>query len=242
MVPSTFVFSAATRGFPRNIFQQYCFILLIVTPAIGSSAEVIAPVAKSVVHADARSGRLIRATVVTRPAASAPEAAKMAEIIDKVAAEQGIEPPLAQSIARAESNYDPFAVSSKGAQGLMQLEPATARRFGVSNSFDPEENVRGGVKYLKFLLDYYQGDYTKAVAAYNAGEKAVDRYRGTPPYAETREYVARVSKNLKSARQKASRNTGDNTEGSKITPGGAETYRPIQASVGSDGQIYYRTP
>ena len=131
----------------------------------------------------------------------------MAEIIDKVAAEQGVEAPLAQSVARVESNYDPFAISPKGAQGLMQLEPATARRFGVSNSFDPEENVRGGVKYLKFLLDYYQGDYTKAVAAYNAGEKAVDRYQGTPPYAETRDYVARVSRHLKSAREKASKNT-----------------------------------
>jgi soluble lytic murein transglycosylase-like protein len=152
-----------------------------------------------------------------------------------------VEAPLAQSIARAESNYDPFAVSPKGAQGLMQLEPATARRFGVSNSFDPEENVRGGVKYLKFLLDYYQGDYTKAVAAYNAGEKAVDRYKGTPPYSETRDYLARVSKILKTAREKASRNTGDNS-GSKVTPGPVETYRPIQASVGSDGRIYYRTP
>jgi len=119
----------------------------------------------------------------------------------------------------------------------MQLEPATARRFGVSNSFDPEENARGGVKYLKFLLDYYQGDYTKAVAAYNAGEKAVDRYRGTPPYAETRNYVARVSNNLRSPREKASRNTG-----SKVTAATGETYRPIQASVGSDGRIYYRTP
>lgn len=206
-------------------------------PALGSSAEVIAPVAKSVVHADARSGRLIRSTVTARPAAPMPAPAEMAEMIDKVAAEQGVEAPLAQSVARAESNYDPFAVSPKGAQGLMQLEPATARRFGVSNSFDPEENVRGGVKYLKFLLDYYQGDYTKAVAAYNAGEKAVDRYKGTPPYAETRNYVDRVSRNLKSAREKASRNTGN-----KVTVAPTETYRPIQASVGSDGRIYYRTP
>jgi soluble lytic murein transglycosylase-like protein len=206
-------------------------------PALGSSAEVIALVAKSVVRADSHSGRLVRATVIARPATPTPGAAQMAEIIDKVAAEQGVEAPLAQSIARAESNYDPFAISPKGAQGLMQLEPATARRFGVSNSFDPEENVRGGVKYLKFLLDYYQGDYTKAVAAYNAGEKTVDRYRGAPPYAETRDYIARVSRNLKSAREKASKNTA-----TKVTAPPAETYRPIQASVGSDGRIYYRTP
>lgn len=206
-------------------------------PAFSSSAEVIAPVAKSVVRADSHTGKLVRATVVARPAAPAPGTAQMAEIIDKVAAEQGVEAPLAQSIARAESNYDAFAVSAKGAQGLMQLEPATARRFGVSNSFDPEENVRGGVKYLKFLLDYYQGDYTKAVAAYNAGEKAVDRYQGTPPYSETRNYVAQVSRNLKTARQQAGKNTA-----SKVTPAPAETYRPIQASVGTDGRIYYRTP
>jgi len=206
-------------------------------PAFSSSAEGIAPVAKSVVRVDSHTGKLVRATVVARPAAPAPGTAQMAEIIDKIAAEQGVEAPLAQSIARAESNYDPFAVSPKGAQGLMQLEPGTARRFGVSNSFDPEENVRGGVKYLKFLLDYYNGDYTKAVAAYNAGEKAVDRYQGTPPYSETRNYVAQVSRNLKSARQQASRSTA-----TKVTPAPAETYRPIQASVGSDGRIYYRTP
>jgi soluble lytic murein transglycosylase-like protein len=93
------------------------------------------------------------------------------------------------------------------------------------------------VKYLKFLLNYYRGDYTKAVAAYNAGEKAVDRYQGIPPYAETRDYVVRVSRNLKSAREKAKKDPVPGT----AAPA-AETYRPIQTSVGSDGRIYYRTP
>jgi soluble lytic murein transglycosylase-like protein len=161
----------------------------------------------------------------------------MAEIIDKVAAEQGVEARLVHSVARAESNYNPLAVSPKGAQGVMQLEPETARRFGVSNAFNPEENVRGGVRYLKFLLNYYQGDYTRAVAAYNAGEKAVDRYQGIPPYAETRNYVARVSKNLKNARQTAKKDPVPVESASA-----AETYSPIQTSVGSDGRIYYRTP
>ncbi len=97
---------------------------------------------------------------------------------------------------RAESNYNPDAVSPKGALGLMQLIPSTARRFGVSNPFDVRENIEGGVRYLRFLLDYYQGDYPKAIAAYNAGEAAVDKYHGIPPYAETQNYVHRVAKNL----------------------------------------------
>jgi soluble lytic murein transglycosylase-like protein len=162
----------------------------------------------------------------------------MAEIIERVAVEQGVEAPLVHSVARAESNYNALALSPKGAEGVMQLEPATARRFGVSNSFDPEENIRGGVKYLKFLLDYYHGDYTKAVAAYNAGEKAVDRYRGTPPYNETRSYVARVARNLRTARQQG----GKPATVSQPSTGRAETYQPIQTSIGSDGRIYYRTP
>jgi soluble lytic murein transglycosylase-like protein len=175
--------------------------------------------------------------VSPKAAANPADQVRMAEIIDKVAAEQGVEGPLVHSVARVESNYNALAISSKGAQGVMQLEPETARRFGVLNSFDPEQNVRGGVKYLKFLLSYYQGDYTKAVAAYNAGEKAVDRYRGIPPYAETVDYVARVSKNLKTAREKAKKNPPPDAATRT-----AETYRPIQTSVGSDGRIYYRTP
>lgn len=197
---------------------------------------------KSVVRADTKSGRLVRATValpqVVSPADRLLNKAQAGEIIDRIAAEQGVEAPLVHSVARAESDYDPLAVSPKGAEGIMQLEPSTARRFGVQNSFDPEENVRGGVKYLKYLLDYYQGDYTKAVAAYNAGEKAVDRYRGTPPYAETRNYVARVARNLATAREKNARKP------TMAMPAAvpAETYRPIRTSVGSDGRIYYRTP
>src|ERR1700678_2520607 len=85
---------------------------------------------------------------------------------------------------------------------MMQLIPSTAKRFGVSDAFDPQDNIKGGVRYLKFLLDYYQGDYPKAIAAYNAGEKAVDKYKGIPPFAETRNYVSQVSKNLKSEREK----------------------------------------
>jgi membrane-bound lytic murein transglycosylase MltF len=127
----------------------------------------------------------------------------------------------------------------------MQLIPATARRFGVTDTFNPQENIQGGVKYLKFLLDYYRGDYAKAIAAYNAGESAVDKYNGVPPYAETRNYVSRVARNLTAARQQRT-NMAPRTpaDSGKMAGMGAvtETSGQAPASVGSDGRIYYRTP
>jgi soluble lytic murein transglycosylase-like protein len=145
------------------------------------------------------------------------------------------------SVIRAESNYNTNAVSPKGAQGIMQLIPATARRFGVSNAFDAHENIEGGVRYLRFLLDYYKGDYPRTIAAYNAGEAAVDKYNGIPPYAETQSYVYRVAGNLKAARQ-AAYPAVTATKSLASLNEGPETPRPIQASTGPDGRIYYRTP
>ena len=104
----------------------------------------------------------------------------------------GVEEAIVRAIIHAESAYRPHVVSPKNAQGLMQLIPATARRFGVRDAFDPAQNIDGGVQYLAFLLKRYQNDLTLAAAAYNAGEGAVDRYKGVPPYKETRNYVARV--------------------------------------------------
>lgn len=104
----------------------------------------------------------------------------------------GVDEAIVRAIIHAESAYRPHVQSNKGAQGLMQLIPATARRFGVSDSFDPAQNINGGVQYLSWLLRRYQQDLTLAAAAYNAGEGAVDRYGGVPPYKETRLYVARV--------------------------------------------------
>ena len=92
----------------------------------------------------------------------------------------------------AESNFDPLAVSPKNAQGLMQLTPETAARFRVRRLTDPAQNIRGGMAYLRWLLAYFEGDLALVLAAYNAGERAVERYRGIPPYAETRLYVSRI--------------------------------------------------
>lgn len=113
-------------------------------------------------------------------------------IVYKLAPEYGIHPGLAYAIIRAESNFDPLAVSHKNAQGLMQLIPETAARFRVKKPFDPEQNIRGGLSYLRWLLAYFKGDVPLVAAAYNAGEGAVERHRGVPPYKETQGYVRRI--------------------------------------------------
>ncbi|NIC43416.1 lytic transglycosylase domain-containing protein [Aquabacterium sp. A08] len=113
-------------------------------------------------------------------------------LIQRLAPRFDVDYRLALAIARAESNLDPRALSPKNAQGLMQLIPDTAARFGVRNAFDPEQNVRGGLAYLRWLLERFNGNVALASAAYNAGEGAVDRHGGVPPYAETREYVQRI--------------------------------------------------
>lgn len=115
-----------------------------------------------------------------------------AGIIEGAAERYRLSPSLLTAIARVESNFDPFAVSHKGACGLMQLIPETADRFGVKDVFDPEENLEGGARYFRWLLDRFEGKTELALAAYNAGEQAVERYRGIPPYIETRDYVTKV--------------------------------------------------
>lgn len=112
--------------------------------------------------------------------------------IRRSAQKHGVDEAIVRAIIHAESAYRPNVVSPKNAQGLMQLIPATARRFGVKDAFDPAQNIEGGVQYLAFLLKRYKNDLTLAAAAYNAGEGAVDRYKGVPPYRETRNYVVRV--------------------------------------------------
>ena len=104
---------------------------------------------------------------------------------------------LIKAIIKTESNFNHLAVSRCGARGLMQLMPPTAEKMEVSNTFKPENNIKGGVRYLRFLTDYYDGNWLFVIAAYNAGEKAVDKYRGVPPYKETRGYVKKVIKYYK---------------------------------------------
>ena len=124
---------------------------------------------------------------------SAP-AGNIVDMVERMAPEYGLDPRLVLAVIQVESAYHTDAVSPKDAAGLMQLIPETAARFGVRDVFNPVENVRGGMAYLRWLLAYFEGDISLALAGYNAGERAVERYHGVPPYAETRAYLRLIRK------------------------------------------------
>jgi hypothetical protein len=132
-------------------------------------------------------------TLKSLPAVAQPvDAASLGQVVNGAGEKNQIDPDFINSVIRAESGFNNRAVSKKGAQGLMQLMPQTASQLGVQNSFDPKANVEGGTKYLRELLEKYNYDVPKALAAYNAGSRRVDQYRGVPPYFETQTYVARI--------------------------------------------------
>ena len=165
--------------------------------------------------------------------------------MEKSAKAHNVDPLLVQSVIQVESNYNHFAVSPKGAEGLMQLMPGTARMLGVSNSFDPAENIEAGVKYLRYLQNVYQDDRL-ALAAYNAGPKAVDRYKGAPPYAETQDYVNQVgqryrtAKEMEAAKAAAQAATAAGSEAEEAAP--AEEQHPkLEQSIDQDGRLVLRT-
>lgn len=121
-----------------------------------------------------------------------PSREELHEVINTISGRHHLDPDLVNSVIHAESGFNPHAVSPKGAQGLMQLMPQTASQLGVGNTFDPSANVEGGARYLRELLERYNFDLIKALAAYNAGPQRVEQYHGVPPYYETRSYVAKV--------------------------------------------------
>lgn len=146
----------------------------------------------------------------------------------------GVSPDLVRAVIQVESEYDHLAVSSKGAQGLMQLMPDTARRFGVGDPFDPRQNIFGGVQYLRFLLDLFQDDVILACAGYNAGENAVLRHNGVPPYKETQAYVRKIQAILSGSvplrAASPPRNGGPRTASSPVRPAAFYTpSRPLAA-------------
>jgi len=220
----------------------------------------------SVIRTDLKTGKLVRSVVVTpravgerrvaetvikprvvpeTPAGTPePEAAKSAmpanldEAVNRVAAQHSLPPQLIHSVIKVESNYNPNAVSPKGAQGLMQLIPATAQRFGVSDSFNPMENIQGGAKYLKYLLDLYHNDYALALAAYNAGEAAVAKYGTVPPYKETQNYLHLVADQLKKL-NKAAEEAGPAQPVSQPAERAPEGLKHMQAIVNEDGTVRY---
>jgi soluble lytic murein transglycosylase-like protein len=129
----------------------------------------------------------------TRPAVATAAPDDFEALVQEHAARRSLRPDLVRAVIQVESGFNPWARSPKGAMGLMQLMPATARELGVRNAYDPAENIRGGTDYLRQLLDKYEGNEELALAAYNAGSGAVDRYgRRVPPYRETKDYVRKV--------------------------------------------------
>lgn len=220
-----------------------------VNPAITAPPPVVHKT--QVVRADPRTGKLVRSVVVSsRPVITkiAPTmsagSADLNAIVDKAARAHEVDPLLIHSIIKVESNYNVHAVSNKGAEGLMQLTPSTARMLGVSNSFDPQQNIEAGVKYLKYLKDLYKDDRL-ALAAYNAGPGAVDKYKWIPPYAETQNYVYQVGKRYGEARRaadaakpievKAPEVKALDVTSAEVAPA------PVQTFIDENGRLHLRT-
>src|SRR5512143_701588 len=143
-------------------------------------------------------GLLLLGVLSSLVAASAADLRKLYHpIVKQVAGKYRLDAELVHTVIRAESNYDAFAISSAGAMGLMQLMPSTASQYGVRNIFDPAQNIEGGVRYLKDLVALYGGKTHLVLAAYNAGQEAVRKYKGIPPYPETKAYIAGIMRNYK---------------------------------------------
>lgn len=233
--------------------MRFCLQLILAAAVLGNlsaaslpaseagraTAAAWAPRAAWVVKVDARTGKLVR-TLVAPP--NSRTASDYRGLISEAAKSFDVNPLLVDSVIQVESNYNPFAVSPKGAEGLMQLMPGTAQRFGVTNSFDPKQNIEAGVRYLKFLQDTFQDDRL-AIAAYNAGEKAVAKYNDVPPYPETESYVAKVGKKYGQAKRAAanSHSTQREAKPAQEPSSTSETPRHILAYVDAQGKLHLAT-
>lgn len=166
---------------------------------------------------------------------------RLAQLIDRHARRTGLDPRLVHAVVKAESAFQVMARSKKGAMGLMQLMPETARDLGVRDPWDPDENVRGGTTYLRRMLDRYDGDVRLALAAYNAGPTAVDRYSGVPPYAETQAYISRIMKMLRSGGRLANRPARPRTQTAHRAAKPATSGAPVYLIRDANDQLVFTT-
>jgi soluble lytic murein transglycosylase-like protein len=223
-----------------------CFIsalaMMLAASPLKMSAADSATQKSLVVRADPRTGKLVRSvTSVKGPSGAAPRSEasmNIPEMVEQAARDNHVDPLLVHSLIQVESNYNPYAVSSKGAQGLMQLMPGTARGLGVSDSFDPRQNIEAGVRYLKYLQDLYKDDRL-ALAAYNAGPGAVQKYKWIPPYPETQNYVNRVGEQYGAAKKAAAQHLA----APAAPPVGVmeETRPKLEPFVDAEGRLHLRT-
>ncbi len=193
-----------------------------------------------VVRADRRTGKLVRSVAPLKTDASLVHqkpSIDISEMVEKAARDNHVDPLLVHSIIQVESNYNPYAVSPKGAEGLMQLMPPTARDMGVSDSFDPRQNIEAGVRYLKYLQDLYKDDRL-ALAAYNAGPGAVQKYKWVPPYPETQNYVNRVGAQYGAAKKAAAQHLAEPA----VPPVGVteEIHPKLEPFVDAEGRLHLR--
>jgi hypothetical protein len=208
----------------------------------------------STIRIDRRTGKLVR--VVAGPQAPGKQnvrsipapPAHISELVERSARAHQVDPLLVQSVIQVESNYNPYALSTKGAEGLMQLMPSTSRMLGVTNSFDPVENIEAGVKYLKYLQSMYHDDRL-ALAAYNAGPSAVTKYSAVPPYPETQNYVERVGERYRAAHNSAAAAGVPDAGANHASPNQtepAETEIPepqtvLEQFIDSDGRLHLKS-
>jgi len=243
----------------KNSEMRLCLIHLLLFCFFGiplKAADLArARTVRSTVRVDAKSGKLVRSVAITplvvAPRVLQPAAAKamggekdlpLSDLVEQTARKYEVDPLLVHAVIEVESGYNPDAVSPKGAQGLMQLMPATARRFGVRNSFRISENLEGGVRYLRYLQEVFQDDRL-ALAAYNAGEAAVIKHNWSiPPYPETQSYVYMVGKKLGESRlRQRGQQTARTVETAQLQTPPEEKHRPVESYVDSEGRLYLRT-
>jgi soluble lytic murein transglycosylase-like protein len=174
------------------------------------------------------------AAVASQTPAKAAQNMDLEQVVREASSKNRLDPDFVSSVIRAESNFKTHAVSKKGAQGLMQLMPATAAQLGVADAFDPRANVEAGTAHLSALLDLYNNDPIRALAAYNAGAHRVKQYHGVPPYRETRDYINKIVRDFnakKRAQMKAAAATNASTATKTASPKPVKKAKPQQASV-----------